>query len=97
MFSVHKQCRQEVLHSKQGKSIKVSENTDWTLLKKDGNHAKEVHFRLSNYSNLVAEEAIYHVTCMTDFRIWMPSDKKHGRPTDSNMNSSINQQFHKRN
>ena len=33
----------------------------------------------------MAKEAIYHVTCMTNFRLWMPSDKKRGRPIDSNM------------
>ena len=44
-----------------------------------------MHFRLSNYNDLVAEEAIYHVTCMTNFRLWMPSDKKRERPIGSNI------------
>ena len=54
-------------------------------LKRDDNHSKEVPFRLSNCNDLVAEEGIYHVTCMTNFRLWMPSDKKRGHPTDPNM------------
>ena len=30
--------------------------------------AKEVHGPLSACNNLVADEAVYHVTCMTNFR-----------------------------
>ena len=58
-------------------------------LKRDDNHAKEVHFRLSNYNDLVAEEDIYHVTCMTNFRLWMPSDKKYECPIDSNISENF--------
>ena len=59
-------------------------------LKRGDNHAMEVHFRLSSCNDLVAEEAIYHFTCMTNFRLWMSSEKKRGRPIDSNMSKNFN-------
>ena len=39
----------------------------------------------------MAVEAIYHVTCMTNVRLWMPSDKKRGRRIDSNMSEKFNE------
>ena len=58
-------------------------------LKRDDNHAKEVHFRLWNCNDLVAQEAIYHISCMKHFRLWMPSGKKRGRPIDSYMSENF--------
>ena len=63
------------------------------FLKRDDNHGKEVHFRLSNCNDLVAEEAIYHVTYMTNFRLWMPSGKKRRRPIDTNTSENFKKKF----
>ena len=80
----------EVLHSKH--RVVTLPNVKTLIehcLKRNDNHAKEVHFRLSIYSDLVPEEAIHHVTCMTNFRLWMPSDKKGGCSIDSNMSKNF--------
>ena len=37
----------------------------------------------------MTEKAIYHVTCMINFRLWMPSDKKLGFPIDSKISENF--------
>ena len=45
----------------------------------------EVHSRLMSCNDLVAEEAIYHISCMNRFRLQIKSENKRGRPLDSTM------------
>ena len=47
---------------------------------------KKVHTRLLSCSDLVAEEAIYHISCINRVRRQKnTSDKSSGRPIDPNM------------
>jgi len=57
-------------------SCSKSRNDDW------GN---EVQHRLDSCFDLVAEEAIYHITCMNRFRLVKPTDNASGRPFNSKM------------
>ena len=43
----------------------------------------EVHSHLMSCNDLVAEEAIYHVSCMNRFRLQIKSENKRGRPLHS--------------
>ena len=42
-----------------------------------------VHSRLKSCNDLVAEEAIYHISCMNRFRLHTNNSNKRGRPLDS--------------
>ena len=52
---------------------------------RDDKWAEEVSVRLAGCSDLVAEEAIYHTSCMNRFRLWVPSENQRGRPVDQSM------------
>ena len=47
--------------------------------------SKEVYGRLSTCNDLVAEEAVYHISCMNKFRLYTQHQNKRGRPTDLSM------------
>ena len=60
-----------------------------TLLKqcetRDDAWGREVFARLSTCNDLVAEEAVYHTSCMTKFRLIINTGNKRGRPADVSM------------
>ena len=58
-----------------------------TLIKRCDNRCdawgNAVHSRLTSCNDLVAEEAIYHISCMNRFRLQINKSHKRGRPLDS--------------
>ena len=60
-----------------------------TLLKqcesRDDQWGREVYGRLSACNDLVAEEAVYHISCMKKFRLNINTGNKRGHPTDNSM------------
>ena len=52
---------------------------------RDDEWGRSVQDRLECCIDLVAEEAVYHISCMTKFRLKTNSDNKRGRPTDLSM------------
>ena len=51
----------------------AKERNDW---------GKSVLGRLESCNDLVAEEAVYHATCITKFRLTRSSDNSKGKPMD---------------
>ena len=49
---------------------------------RNGDWAKSVLGRLESCNDLVAEEAVYHATCITKFRLTRSSDNSKGKPMD---------------
>ena len=41
--------------------------------------------KLQSCNDLVAEEAVYHSSCMTNFRLYVQTENARGRPTDTTM------------
>ena len=60
-----------------------------TLIKRCGSREDTwrdaVHSRLNSCNDLVAEEAIYHISCMNRFRLQTNKNNKRGRPLDATM------------
>ena len=52
---------------------------------RDDEWGTEVFGRLSTCNDPVAEEAVYHTSCMNSFRLFVHSGNKRGRPADLSM------------
>ena len=58
--------------------------------KRDDEWGKQVQGRLLTCNDLVAADAIYHISCMTSFRLQTQSSNKRGRPANTAMMENFN-------
>ena len=52
---------------------------------RNGEWGNVVLGKLQSCNDLVAEEAVYHSSCMTNFRLYVQTENARGRPTDTTM------------
>lgn len=81
-------------HAEQGCIVRVMTlplrgNFIFCARKRDDEWGKTVLGRLESCNDLVAEEAVYHLACMTKFRLTRSSDKQRGKPVDKSLHESF--------
>ena len=82
-------------HAEQGCIVRVMTlplrgNLIFCARERDDEWGKAVLGRLESCNDLVAEEAIYHLACMTKFRLKRSSTKQRGKPVDKILHESFN-------
>ena len=70
-------------------TLHILETLRQHCLQRNDDWGNGVFGRLPTCSDLVAEEAVYHIACMNKFRSSIPTGNKTGRPADSTMQQNF--------